>query len=294
MNGKKTDLFDTPSKPILRASRAGYPRGGTCHRSGDCLRGDARSRNASRASAYLALALIAFALPLAAQSGGNDADSVVRRMEANQVFDTSRFEARLSVTNAFGTTDNDFIVWQRRGGDTMIEITTGPDRGQKVLRQGANIYLFYPDADEVIWLKGSALKNSMMGSDFSYEDLTDDKTILDRFTVSMEGDGNFAGRPCWHLILVAKTRSETYAKQELWVDKELNVTLHGILYSASGKPLRDLVASDIRAVGGKNVAFKTVMKDLLKKNSATEMSLSKAEIDIKIPDTYFNREELAW
>ncbi len=234
------------------------------------------------------------ASPASAQSGGTDAASIVRRMEANQVFETSRFEAKLSVTNSFGTTENDFTTWQRRGGDTLIEITSGPDRGQKVLRQGRNIYLFYPDADEVIWLKGSALKNSMMGSDFSYEDLTDDRTILDRYSATLEGEQDFAGRPCWRLTLTAKTRSETYTKQELWVDKETDVALHGIYYSASGKALRDMVASDVRTVGGKRVPFKTVMKDLLKRNSATEMAIARAEIDIPIPERYFNREQLSW
>ncbi len=256
------------------------------------IKTDARPR--IRASAIATLFVALAAAPLAAQSGRATAESIVKRLEANQVFDTSRFEARLSVTNSFGTTDNDFTTWQRKGGDTLVEITTGPDRGQKVLRQGQNIYLFYPDADEVIWLKGTALKNSMMGSDFSYEDLTNDKTILDRFTVTLEGEEDFGGRPCWRLTLVAKTRAETYAKEELWVDKALDVTVHAILYSASGKALRDMVSSDIRPVGGKNLPYKTVMKDLLKKNSTTVMSIAKAEIDIPIPDRYFNREELSW
>lgn len=248
-----------------------------------------------RFTALAGISLLAgLAFPDAAQTAAATAESVVKKMEANQVFDTSRFEAQLSVTNAFGTTDNDFTTWQRRNGDTLIEISTGPDRGQKVLRQGQNIYLFYPDADEVIWLKGSALKKSMMGSDFSYEDLTNDKALLDRYSAVLEGEETYAGRPCWHLTLTAKTRSETYAKQELWVDRETFVSLHGIFYSASGKAIRDLVSTDIRTVNGRNVAFKTVMKDLLKKNSVTEMAVAKAEINLPIPDKYFNREELSW
>lgn len=258
-----------------------------------------QKRNRSRRTTLSASLLFLFTagfipLSLSAQTGAPAAETIVKRMEANQVFETSRFEARLTVTNAFGTTDNDFTTWQRRGGDTLIEITSGPDRGQKVLRQESNIYLFYPDADEVIWLRGTALKNSVMGSDFSYEDLTNDKTILDRYTAVLEGESSFEGRSCWQVTLTAKTKEETYAKQEISVDKETYVSLHSVLYSASGKALRDVSSSDIRAVSGKLVPFKTVMKDLLKKNSVTVMAVAKAEINIAIPDSYFNREELSW
>lgn len=243
-------------------------------------------------AAVLVQALL-IASPASAQ-GAETAESVVRKLEANQVFDTARIEARLTVTSRLGKTENEFTSWSRAGGDALLEITSGPDRGQKVLRQGQNVYLYYPDADEVIWLKGSALKNSVMGSDFSYEDLTDDKTILQRFDALLSGREDFGGRPCWKLTLTAKSRNETYAKEELWVDAERFVTLHAVLYSASGKAIRDLVSSDVRTVNGKNVPFSTVMTDLLKKNSTTAMSILAAEIGLAIPEAYFNREKLSW
>jgi hypothetical protein len=198
------------------------------------------------------------------------------------------------VTNRFGITENEFSVYARKGGDTLVVITSGPDRGQKVLRQKQDIYLYYPDAEDVIWLKGSALRDSMMGSDFSYEDLTDDGTILGRFMVELLGSENFEGFPCWRLMLTAKTRAETYAKQEILVDKAASVTRHAILYSAAGKAIRELTSGDIRAVSGKNIPFTSMMRDLLKKNTSTEMHLTRVEIGIPLPGKYFNREELSW
>lgn len=240
----------------------------------------------------ISLALL-LAVPLSAQSA-DDAQTIVRKTETNQVFDTAIIEAKLTVTGKFGKTDNEFTSWSRRGGDTLVEISSGPDRGQKVLRQGPNIYLYYPDADEVIWLKGSALKNSVMGSDFSYEDLTNDKTLLDRYSAALGGTEDVEGTQCWRITLTAKTRSETYAKQEIWVDKERYVTLRAIMYSASGKAMRDMVSTDVRNVSGKYLAFTTTMRDLLKKNSTTVMEIARAEINIPIADTYFNREQLSW
>lgn len=237
-------------------------------------------------------ATLACAASLGAESP--DAAGIVRRVEANQVTDTARIEAKLAVTTRFGVTLNEFTTWSRKGGDALIEITSGPDRGQKVLRQSSSIYLFYPDAEEVIWLKGSALKDSMMGSDFSYEDLTNDKTLADRYAAELVGSETVDGAECYHLILTAKTRNEAYAKEELWVDAKAFVTRRALLYSAAGKAIREMTATDIRPVAGKNFPFRSVMKDLLKKDTSTEMTVVKAEFNIPISGKYFNREELSW
>jgi hypothetical protein len=243
----------------------------------------------------LATALACLIAPVAVFGEGTETvESIVRKLEANQVFDTSTLDARLSVTNRFGVTESVFRAWARKGGDTLIEITAGPDRGQKVLRQGPNVYLYFPEAEDVVWLKGSALKDSMMGSDFSYEDLTKDGSILGRFDATLEGNEVFDGAECYRVRLVAKTRNETYAREDLLVDARRFVTRKAILYSASGKPIRELVAADVRTVSGKNVPFTTKMRDLLKKDSVTEMTIERIEIGIPLPDSYFNREELSW
>lgn len=239
------------------------------------------------------------AAPGAAQSASAnpvvpDAADILTRLERNQSWTTGVIEATLAVSNRFGVTDNAFTSWSRKGGDALIEITNGPDRGQKVLRQASNIYLFYPDADEVIWLKGTALRDSLMGSDFSYEDLTDDRTLLDRFSAVLLGSETIDGADCWKLKLTAKSKKETYQIQEIWVDKSRNVQRKAILYSAAGKAIRSMAASDIREIGGRYLAYTTVMTDLLKKNTSTTMTITKAQIDIAIPDRYFNREELSW
>ena len=252
------------------------------------------NRIIAAAFAVLASSCIAIAGSLPAAAEDIAVGGIIKKLEANQTYDTSSMDARLAVTNRFGVTANEFTVYSRKGGDTLVVITAGPDRGQKVLRQKKNIYLYYPDAEDVIWLKGSALKDSMMGSDFSYEDLTDDGTILGRYDAELLGSETFDGASCWHIMLTAKTKNETYAKQEILVDAQFFVTRHAILYSAAGKPIREMSATDIRTVSGKNIPFTSVMKDLLKKNSSTEMKLTRVEIGIPLSGKYFNREELSW
>jgi len=259
---------------------------------------DMQKRHAKKLLAALFAGALAISAAHAQDGAAKDnaarAEDAVRRMEDNQTHATSVARLRLDVANSFGVTSNEFTTYSRKGGDVLVVITAGPDRGQKVLRQKGNIYLYYPDAEEVIWLKGSALKDSIMGSDFSYEDLTDEGTVTDRYSVAYTGDETLDGTPCIRVTLTARTRNETYAKEELWIDAKLFVARKTILYSASGKAMRQLLSSDVRNVSGKNVAFLSVMKDLLKKNSETKMSIVSMEVGNPIPAKYFNREELSW
>lgn len=239
----------------------------------------------------LALLLSVFT---AVEISATDIDTILSRFESNTVYDTAYAESTMTATGILGTTESSFKSWNRRNGDTLIEIDKGPDRGQKILRQGSSVFLFYPDAEEVIRLQGSALKDSLMGSDFSYEDLTGEKSIRDRYTGSLIGTDSVDGRSCYHVVMTAKSSRETYRRQELWIDAELYVSLKTVLYSASGRALRELHSREIKNINGFNIAVKMIMQDLLKKDSTTVLTIENIVINKPIDDKVFSRENLTW
>ncbi|MCK9170822.1 MAG: outer membrane lipoprotein-sorting protein [Treponema sp.] len=237
---------------------------------------------------------VLFSIFTAAGISAADIDTIISKFEANTVYDTVYAESTMKTTNSLGTAQSSFKSWNRRNGDTLIEIDKGPDKGQKILRQGASVFLFYPDAEEVIRLQGSALKDSLMGSDFSYEDLTGENSISDRYTSSLAGTEIVDGRSCYHVLLTAKNSRETYRRQELWIDAELYVSLKTVLYSASGRALRELHSGDIKKVSGFYIATKMIMQDLLKKDSTTVLTIETVIINKPVDDKIFSRENLTW
>ncbi len=223
-----------------------------------------------------------------------DIGTIISSYEKNSVYETAYAECVMLTTDNLGTTENSFKNWARKNGDTLIEIKSGPDKGQKILRKGASIFLFYPDAEEVIRLQGSALKDSLMGSDFSYEDLTGENSLIDRYTSTLIGEEIIDNRLCYHIMMIAKKKKETYRKQETWIDKELNVSLKTILYSASGKAMRELRSESVKKINGHNIATKMIMKDLLKKNSRTILTIDNIIINEPVDRKLFTRENLTW
>lgn len=247
-----------------------------------------------KAYVVFSLIILQMAVLLAQAEQIPDIETIIDRLEYNQVFESSKSSATLTVTNNLGIVESSFESYALKNNDTLVVINTGPDRGQKVLRQGESIFLYYPDAEEIIRLQGSALRNSMMGSDFSYEDLTGDNSIRAKFTYEFLGTEIIDGKPCYHVVFTAKSRREIYQKEELFIDAELFAPRKTILYSASGKALREMYSTDFRTVAGRNIAYSTLMTDLLKKNSTTLMELIDVEIDIPLDADLFSRENLLW
>lgn len=223
-----------------------------------------------------------------------DADAIVDAIEKNQAFWTVVTEATIVTTDRLGSSTQQFISYGKDNGDTLVVVTAGVDKGQKVLRKGSSIYLYYPEAEEVIRLQGSALKDSFMGSDFSYEDLTGDNGIKDNYTAELLGIVQVDGHDCYHMMFTAKNRKQTYQKQEAYIDTELFVSRRAILYSASGRALREITSSEFLTEKGFVFAASSVMRDLMKKNSNTTMQVDSLQVDVPIPESYFSKDELIW
>lgn len=238
---------------------------------------------------------IAFAVfVLGAAAWGMEPAEIVRRMEENTVFKTASYEGSFTITDSFGSRQKTFRA-QSMGTDKMlVEFTNPEEAGQKILRAGDELYLYYPEAEEVIRLQGSGLKDSVMGSDLSYEDFTGEKNLLDLYTVTLEGTEKVDGRDCYVLGLTARKKHIAYAQARMWVDAELFVARKAVYFSLSGKPVKEMEMKEVQTVSGRHVPTYVQIRDLMRKNSGTAFQIRKIAIDAKIDPKTFSREELSW
>lgn len=219
-------------------------------------------------------------------------EEIMSRYDSNAAYNTAYMKATLSVKDKFGTNENEFESYRRKNGDTLIIITSGADSGQKILRLENSVYLYYPDAEEIIRLQGSALKDSVMGSDFTYEDLTGDEGILDSYNGELLGTETVDGAECYRVMLTAK--KQLYQKQEKFIDKKTFAEKKCIVYSASGKAMSESTMSKINRIGKYNIFMEGTMQNLLKKSSVTKMKITEIKLDEPIPESKFSRDELSW
>jgi hypothetical protein len=226
------------------------------------------------------------------------ASQIMEKLDAQRVFKTETADAVMTMKNNLGTTTESLNIKTRDNGngdaDALITITEGPDQGQKVLRMTNNIYLYYPDAEDVIRIQGASLKDSMFGSNFSYEDLTGSKSTSDSYNGVLQQQETIDGVACYNLMLTAKTRRVAYQKEQLFVGMNDWAVRRVIIFSASGLPIRQMDMSAFKTISGKSVPHKMVVTDLLNKKNVTEMDMTNVEIDIPVDPSTFTRDALSW
>ena len=223
-----------------------------------------------------------------------NAEEIVRKLEANTIHDSVRVEGSMVIKDRFGTKESSYISWGEGEDNMLIEFTSLEERGQKILRTKDEIYLYFPDAEELIRLQGSALRDSVLGSDFSYEDMTGDKGILDTYKVTLEGTEKIDGHLCYRLNLKAVSRDVPYSREVMWVDTELFIYRQVHKFSVSDRLLKELKVLEIEEISGRLIPVRVLISDKMKKDSSTESVIKKIEIGIKLDPELFSLQELTW
>jgi len=242
----------------------------------------------------IVLLILAFGLAAALNVSAITAEEIVEAVERNEINQEERIDGSVMIIDRFGPRVKTFVSYASGADKMLLEFTNPEERGQKILRLEDEIYLYFPEAEEVIHLQGSALKESLMGSDFSYEDLTGEGNLLDLYKVTLLGEEMIDGRKHYHLELKARKRGLAYSKQEVWVDAEYWVMTRANAYSLSGRLLKEMELGDIRKVAGKYVPHYVIMRDVMKKNSSTEIRIEALDLEAELPPDVFSLEELTW
>jgi len=136
------------------------------------------------------------------------------------------------------------------------------------------------------------LRQSVMGSDLSYEDMMDDRKLTDIYSSKVIGNETIDGRSTYILELTAKVDDAAYQTQKVWIDVERFVPLKQEMFAKSGQLLKRTTLSDVKQIQGRWFPTSMVYKDVLKEGSGTEFKLTSVKFDQTIPDYIFTKAAL--
>lgn len=243
----------------------------------------------------------AFLLSCASLASGITGEEIIRRVDANLTYDSAYLESEMVIRLGDQVRTKRFFSYARGRDESFAEFTAPPrDKGVKYLKIGDNMWMYLPSVDKIIKIAGHMLRQSMMGSDFSYEDALESSDLLDKYEATLAGEEGLtltepassqkapASRSCYVLDLVAKVKDITYYRRKIWVDKEYFIPLRQELFAISGKKLKVLTLGDIRRFGARYYPLYYTLQNLLRRDSLTEMSITRARFDLAVPDEYFS------
>jgi outer membrane lipoprotein-sorting protein len=224
------------------------------------------------------------------------AAELLRRVDDNEIYTTIEYEGEMIIDYQNKRFVKTMKAWGRGNSDSFIEFTNPEDRGTRYLKKGGRLYVYSPDTEEVMLISGHMLKESMMGSDMSYEDTIENETLSARYDPAIGGSEpwnlNGASRDCWILDLTAKKRTESYPKRRLRIDKETGDCLHYELFALSGAKLKEYNLLKVEVFGGRRFPVEIEIRDLLRKNSKTTMVMRNVALNRPIADSVFSQRNL--
>ena len=225
------------------------------------------------------------------QSDQMSADDIMKAMDQNLNAKSRIITSKMVVKGRRNNRTIESKNWVVGTKLAFTEYLSPPrEAGTKMLKIGEKLYTYSPQTDRVIQISGHMLRQSVMGSDMSYNDMMEDRPIDELYSATIEGSIMLDGRDHWIMILDAKVKGLSYPKRRSWVDKEYLLPKKEELYAKSGKLLKTASLEGIKKIEGRWFPSKFVYKDELKRNSkGTEWIIDNIQFNKKIPDSRFSK-----
>ena len=242
-------------------------------------------------SIYITLIVILFGSILV--TNAQDGVEILKKVDANMSSDTQVSESQM-------------IIHGKRKSRTVVSkgysegdkrsfseyLSPAREKGTKMLKLEDRLWIYSPSTDRTIQLSGHMLRQSVMGSDLSYDDMMEDRKLVDMYNVIVAGEEIIDGRKVWILDMNAKVEDVAYVKRKAWIDQERFVPLKEELYAKSGQLLKQVVMSDIAWIDGRWYPKKMNYKDVLKDGKGTDFVVIDIKFNEKIPEHLFSKAAL--
>jgi outer membrane lipoprotein-sorting protein len=220
-------------------------------------------------------------------------EEILDRIDRNMSSKNRILTSKMIIHSARGERTIESKTWAEGENKAYTEyISPAREAGTKMLKLEDQLWIYSPSTDRSIQISGHMLRQSVMGSDLSYEDMMEDSKLTDKYDAVVTGSENYQKRDCWIIELNAKTADVTYQIRKVWVDKERYVPMKEELYAKSGTLLKKTELFDIKKIGNRWFPYRIIFKDMLKKGDGTEFIIDSIQFDQEIPDYIFTKASL--
>jgi len=222
------------------------------------------------------------------------AKEILQRVDNNQVLDHAIIQATMIIHGRSGTRNISSKSWVSGTDKSFSEyLSPAREKGKKMLKLGDKLWTYTPEPhDRIIAISGHLLKQSVMGSDLSYEDMMSNDSMEEDYQAVIVGKENIDARPCIILELTAKKPGVSYYKRKVWVDSQRWIAIQSHLMAKSGRLLKKHSVKDAFKLENRWYPKEIHFKDVLSKGGGTEYHINSIDLETKISARKFTKASL--
>ncbi len=235
--------------------------------------------------------LLLFPVMLSAQYP--DGKELLTKIDRNMSSESRVFTSKMIIHGRRGSRTIESKSWSTGDNKAFTEyLDPARERGAKMLKLADQLWIYSPSTDRIIQISGHMLRQSVMGSDMSYEDVMTDPNLAHHYNAKVTGEDKQDNRPCWILQLDAFDPEMAYQSRKIWVDKQRFIPLREDMYARGGKLLKTTTLSGAENIQGRWFPKKILFRDVLKDGEGTEFLMENIRFNEKIPEYLFSKAAL--
>ena len=226
---------------------------------------------------------------LVAQPSGKE---ILDRIDANMSAQSRYVKSKMVIHGPRTSRTIESETWAEGESAFTEYLAPAREKGTKMLKLEDQLWIFSPSTDRTIQISGNMLRQSVMGSDLSYEDMMDNTKLIDQYDATVVDSETYQDTDCWVVEMNARTEDVAYQMRRLWVDKNRYIPLKEELYAKSGKLLKKTELTDIQKHGSRWYPGKITFKDMLKTGEGTEFIVDEIQFNVEIPEYLLTKASL--
>lgn len=163
------------------------------------------------------------------------------------------------------------------------------DKGVATLKKGNEMWNYFPKINKVIKVPPSMMMGSWMGSDFTNDDLVKENTKKNDYASKIIKETQTE----YHIELIPNPKTVTvWGKIILKVEKKRLLPIVEEYYDEKGELVRNMVFSNIKKMGNKELPLTMTLNPFKKKGNQTVVEYTEIDFNTKIKDSFFSKRNL--
>ncbi len=220
-----------------------------------------------------------------------DATEIVKRADDKMRGEKSAItEMSMQIIRPTWERTIEFKSWDKGTENSMVLITApAKEKGQTFLKLDREMWSWNPTISRTIKLPPSMLSQGWMGSDFTNDDLLNQRSIVNDYTHEIVGSEKLEDRDCYKIKLLPKQDAPVvWGKIFLWITKTDDIMLKSEYYDEDEYLVKTELAKDIKNMSGRLIPTQFELIPADEENQKTVVTINSIEFNVPIEDSFFS------
>ena len=113
-------------------------------------------------------------------------EEIFDKVDENMIYKNMKFTAKMNIFEHNENRELSMDIFMRDENNILIEIfASSSGHTNRFMKKNDQMWLYIPNAGKAIRIKGHMLKEGFMGSDFSYEDMSENRKTNDLYNMEL-------------------------------------------------------------------------------------------------------------